>query len=83
MPIVQISFIEGRDPESVRRCVKAVARAVHETLGAPLETIRVFASGVPAAQWAVGDRTRDEIDAEKKAAAQAAGSSQAAPPSGS
>lgn len=73
MPIVQISFIEGRDPESIRRCVKAVARTVHETLGAPLETIRVFASGVPASQWAVGDRTRDEIDADKKRAAQQEG----------
>jgi 4-oxalocrotonate tautomerase len=80
MPIVQISFVEGRDPESIRRCVKAVARTVHETLGAPLETIRVFATGVPAAQWAVGDRTRDEIDAEKRATAQAAEASQTPTP---
>ncbi len=66
MPIVHISYVEGRDPESLASCVKAVARTVHETLGAPLETIRVYATGVPAAQWAVGDRTRDEIDAEKR-----------------
>jgi 4-oxalocrotonate tautomerase len=71
MPLVQISYVEGRDPESIKRCIKAVALVVHETLGAPLDTIRVIASAVPASAWAVGDRTRDEIDAEKKAAQQA------------
>ena len=70
MPIVQISLIEGRDPEAIKRCVKAVARTVHETLGAPLETIRVVATLVPAAHWAVGDRTRDEIDAARRAASE-------------
>jgi len=67
MPIVQISLITGRDETTVKRCLKAVARAVHETLGAPLETIRVIAYQLPASQWAVGDQTRDEIDAAKAA----------------
>ncbi len=69
MPIVQISLVEGRDPETIQRCVKAVARVVHESLGAPLPTIRVAVHQVPAAFWAVGDRTRDEIDAERNATA--------------
>lgn len=68
MPIVQISIVEGRDEASVKRCVKEVARTVHETLGAPLDTIRVFVQQVPATHWAVGDQTRDEIDAAKAAA---------------
>jgi 4-oxalocrotonate tautomerase len=67
MPIVQISLIAGRDEASIKRCLKAVARAVHETLGAPLETIRVIANHVPSTQWAVGEQTRDEIDAAKAA----------------
>jgi 4-oxalocrotonate tautomerase len=61
MPIVHISLIEGRDPVAVNKCVKAVARCIHETLGAPLHTIRVIATSVPAAHWAVGDKTRDEL----------------------
>ena len=61
MPIVHISLIEGRDPAAVNACVKAVARSIHETLGAPLHTIRVIATMVPAAYWAVGDQTRDEV----------------------
>jgi len=69
MPIVQISIVEGRDPAAVKRCAKEVARTVHQTLGAPLDTIRVMVHQVPAAPWAVGDETRDEIDARKAVAA--------------
>jgi 4-oxalocrotonate tautomerase len=65
MPLIQISFVEGRDPVSVNACVKAVARTVHETLGAPLSSIRVIATAVPASYWAVGDQTRNELDALK------------------
>jgi 4-oxalocrotonate tautomerase len=61
MPIVQITLIEGREEEAVKNCLKAVARAVSETLGAPLPSIRVVANVVPASHWAVGDRTKDEI----------------------
>jgi len=46
MPIVQISLIAGRDEASIKRCLKAVARAVQETLGAPLVTIRVIANSL-------------------------------------
>ncbi|MFP3564107.1 tautomerase family protein [Paraburkholderia sp. SIMBA_030] len=63
MPIIHISLVEGRDDAAVKACVKAVARTVHETLGAPLNTIRVYATVTPAAYWAVGDQTRDELAA--------------------
>ncbi|MCA8093457.1 tautomerase family protein [Burkholderia anthina] len=66
MPIIHISLIEGRDDEAVKACVKAVARTVHETLGAPLHTIRVYATTTPAAYWAVGDQTKDELAANAK-----------------
>jgi 4-oxalocrotonate tautomerase len=67
MPIIQISLVEGRDAQAIKRCVKEVARTVHETLGAPLSAIRVMVYQVPAAHWAVGDETRDDIDAAKAA----------------
>ncbi|WP_226797578.1 tautomerase family protein [Cupriavidus necator] len=60
MPIVQISLVSGRDEAVVKRCLKAVAQTVHETLGAPLESIRVFATPVEPAHWVVGDRAKDE-----------------------
>ncbi|PCE22964.1 4-oxalocrotonate tautomerase [Paraburkholderia acidicola] len=61
MPIVHIALVEGRDDETVKACVKAVARTVHETLGAPLATIRVYATSTPATHWAVGEQTKDEL----------------------
>ncbi|VVE20161.1 tautomerase family protein [Pandoraea soli] len=67
MPIVHIQLVEGRDDATVKACVKAVARTVHETLGAPLESIRVYATQVPAAHWAVGEHTKDEPAAPAKA----------------
>jgi len=66
MPIIHISLVEGRDDAAIKACVKAVARTVSETLGAPLSTIRVYATQVPGAHWAVGDATKDELDAAKK-----------------
>ncbi|WGS54858.1 tautomerase family protein [Paraburkholderia sp. D15] len=61
MPIVHITLLEGRDDATVKACVKAVARAVHETLNAPLGSIRVVATETRATHWAIGDQTRDEL----------------------
>ena len=77
MPLVQITLVEGRSEELIKQCVKEVARTVQRTLGAPLSTIRVFVQQVPPNHWAVGDQTRDEIDAARRAAA----AGDAAPPS--
>jgi 4-oxalocrotonate tautomerase len=62
MPIVQITLVEGRDDASIKDCIREVARAVHRTLNAPLETIRVVVTQVPGQHFGVGERTRDEID---------------------
>jgi 4-oxalocrotonate tautomerase len=61
MPIVHIAIVEGHDAAAIKACVKAVARTVHETLGAPIDTIRVYATTVPAMHWAVGERIKDEM----------------------
>ena len=63
MPLVQITMIEGHDGAMITNCIQQVARAVHETLGAPLEAVRVIVQEVPPNRWAMGDRTRAEIDA--------------------
>jgi 4-oxalocrotonate tautomerase len=70
MPIVQIALVEGRDSATVKKCIKEVAHSLHRTLGAPLDTIRVLVTQLPASQWGVGDRTRDEIDAARAAQAE-------------
>lgn len=68
VPFVQIHLVAGRDPTAVQQCMKEVARAVHDTLGAPLQRIRVIVNEVPANQWLIGDRTREEVDAAKRGA---------------
>ena len=78
MPLVQITLVEGRSEKMIKQCVKEVARTVQRTLGAPLSTIRVYVQQVPASHWAVGDQTRDEIDAARRAAG---GDAAPAPPS--
>jgi 4-oxalocrotonate tautomerase len=72
MPMIQISMIEGRDQALIERCMKAVAYAVRDSLGAPIETIRVIVQQVPSNQWLIGDRTKEEIDREKAATKPAA-----------
>jgi 4-oxalocrotonate tautomerase len=64
MPIVHISLVEGRSEAAVKACVKAVAVTVHETLGAPLQSIRVYATQVPAVHWTIGAHTKDEAAAQ-------------------
>lgn len=68
MPLVQITLIEGREQTLVTECARRVARTVHETLGAPLDRIRVVVTEVPATHWLVGDQSRAETDAAAAAA---------------
>ena len=73
MPLVQITLVQGRDDDTVSRCVTQVARTVAETLGAPLSTVRVYVQQIPPQHYAIGDRTRREIDREKARTASAPG----------
>ena len=73
MPPVRITLVQGRDDETVSRRVAEVARTVAEALGALLSTVRVHVRQIPPQHYAVGDRTRQELDREK---------AQASPPSG-
>lgn len=50
-------MVEGRTPEQVRALISAVTLAVHETVDAPVENIRVVVREVPTTHWAAGDVT--------------------------
>lgn len=75
MPIIHINLVAGRDESAVQYCAREVARTVHRTLGAPLDSIRVLVHQLPPSQWIVGDMTRAELDAQRMAAS-------ASPPTG-
>ena len=42
MPLVEIHLLEGRTDEQKKTLLSAVTEAVHASIGAPLETIRVW-----------------------------------------
>ena len=61
MPIIQITLLEGREPEVVEQCIRNVAKTVHESLGAPLSAIRVYVNEVPKNYYSVGDKLKSEM----------------------
>ena len=42
MPLIEIHLLEGRTDEQKRALLAAVTRAVHASIGSPLDTIRVW-----------------------------------------
>ncbi len=42
MPLIEVHMLEGRTDEQKERLLTAVTRAVQESIGAPLSTIRVW-----------------------------------------
>jgi 4-oxalocrotonate tautomerase len=42
MPLIEIHLLEGRTDEQKKALLTAVTSAVRESIGAPLETIRVW-----------------------------------------
>ncbi len=42
MPLVEIHLLEGRTDEQKKALLAAVTGAVHDSIGAPLESIRVW-----------------------------------------
>ncbi|HET9078026.1 MAG TPA: 2-hydroxymuconate tautomerase [Acidimicrobiales bacterium] len=44
MPLVQIHMAAGRTPEQKEALLRAVTEAVHESIGAPVPSIRVWVS---------------------------------------
>ena len=61
MPIATISILEGRSAEQKRRLLEQVARAIADSLGAPLESVRVLVTEYPPSLWSRGDRSIADI----------------------
>ncbi|HZQ28532.1 MAG TPA: 2-hydroxymuconate tautomerase [Acidimicrobiales bacterium] len=57
MPFVDVTLVEGRSPEQLRKLVTALTEAVEESVGAPRDSIRVVVREVPPTHWAAGDET--------------------------
>ncbi len=47
MPVIQCDIREGRSPEQKQAMAEAITRAVHETIGAPIDYIYVLIRETP------------------------------------
>jgi 4-oxalocrotonate tautomerase len=60
MPLIEIHLLEGRTDEQKRALLTAVTKAVQESIGAPLPSIRVWVQEMsPKAYMAAGELTSD------------------------
>jgi 4-oxalocrotonate tautomerase len=65
MPVIEITFFEGRPIEKKRELVKAVTDAMSRTMDLPPEGIHVILKEVKKDQWAVGGVLRSDKPAAK------------------
>ncbi|MDI3328634.1 MAG: 2-hydroxymuconate tautomerase [Alicyclobacillaceae bacterium] len=68
MPLVQLHILEGRSLERKKRLIREVTEAIHRTLEAPRENIRVVIYEIPKDHWAVGGMTMREREGFAKEA---------------
>ncbi|WP_417500238.1 2-hydroxymuconate tautomerase [Methylophaga sp.] len=61
MPIVQVNIMEGRSEQQKERLIKEVTDAVHRSIGAPVETIRVLITEMPSCHWGIGGKTAKSL----------------------
>ena len=63
MPLVNVTMARGRSPEQKGAMLQAIADAIHESIGAPRDSIRVWVNEVENTDFLAGT----EILAEKQA----------------
>ncbi|MDE3009346.1 MAG: 4-oxalocrotonate tautomerase family protein [Pseudomonadota bacterium] len=57
MPFAQIYMIEGRTEEQKRAVIEKVTQALCEAVDAPIASVRVLISEVPASNWGIAGQT--------------------------
>jgi 4-oxalocrotonate tautomerase len=57
MPFAQISILEGRSDELKAELIREVTDAIHRSIGAPKESVRVAIYEVKKSDWGIGGET--------------------------
>lgn len=57
MPLVQISIMEGRQPEQIETMIQEVTEAITRSLNAPTESVRVLVTEMPKTHWGIGGKS--------------------------
>lgn len=64
MPLVQITLATGRTPEELAALGEAVTAAVHASIGAPRENVRVVLRECEPEHWFVGGESLAALKAD-------------------
>ena len=54
MPLVNVHMSEGRDPAAKKALMHAITEAMHEHIGAPRESVRVWIDEFPNTDYMAG-----------------------------
>ena len=54
MPLIEVHLLEGRTDQQKEELLTAITRAVHESIGAPFPTIRVWIQEVSPRDYMAG-----------------------------
>lgn len=57
MPIAIINLMEGRDDAKKALLIEKVTEAICDSIGAPIETVRVILNEVPKTQFGIAGKT--------------------------
>jgi 4-oxalocrotonate tautomerase len=68
MPYINVTLATGRSTETKQTLMAAIAEAVHETIDAPLETVRVWITEIPVEEMSIGGVPLDEVRRQRAAA---------------
>ena len=61
MPIATINIIEGRTDEQKEKLIEKVTLAIHESIDAPIENIRVILNEMPKQHFGIGGKSAKKL----------------------
>jgi 4-oxalocrotonate tautomerase len=72
VPLIQVNMLEGRTPEQKRALLSSITEAVHSSIGAPVESIRVWIHEFPSTDFMIAGVLAADRDGARDTTAAAA-----------
>ncbi len=57
VPVAHLYILEGRDDDKKERLIAEVTEAIHRSLDAPIESVRVIITEMPKAHFGIGGQS--------------------------
>jgi 4-oxalocrotonate tautomerase len=57
VPVAHLYILEGRDDDRKERLIAEVTEAIHRSLDAPVESVRVIITEMPKAHFGIGGQS--------------------------